>query len=143
MHRGLYVRFRGKPFAQLSNAFVEGYSEIDPEIGTGTELIKPFGAALSETLVREPLTTPAARDLIIETRSPWTAIFSNGLRINDVHNPVSYLLTALKRRRLEIPVPDRSDTSSPDALWIWGAVKLTLYGPEETDWLNRSRHISV
>jgi len=61
-----------------------------------TESIR-FCAPLPEAILKlEPLVTPADRDLLIETRSRWTAIFSNGLRVNDVASPVGYLPTLLK-----------------------------------------------
>src|SRR5438445_8325383 len=109
--------FVERPFAQFSDAFVAWRNEINEQFGTQTEVSR-FGASLSEGLLKlEPLTTPLDRYLIVETRSPWTAIFSNGLRVNDVHSPVSYLPTVLKCRGLEIAnVPDRSNTSPPDAL---------------------------
>jgi hypothetical protein len=91
----------------------------------------------------EPLTTPLDRYLLAETRSAWTAVFSNGLRVNDVCSPVSYLPTILKCRGLEVVcVPDRS--KSPNAEFqVYGAVAFTLWGSEETDWLNRIRRVAV
>jgi len=71
-------------------------------------------------------------------------VFSNGLRVNDVFSPVSYLPTSLKCRGLEVVcIPDRSDKNSKDALRVYGAVAFTLYGSENTDWLNRIRHVAV
>jgi hypothetical protein len=104
-----------------------------------------FSAPLPAALLRlEPLTTPQDRYVLIETHSSWTAIFSNGLRVNDVGSPVAHLPTILKCRGLEIScVPDRSDRHAKDGLQIYGAVVFTLYGSEKTDWLNRIRHVGV
>jgi hypothetical protein len=40
-------------------------------------------------------------------------------------------------------VPDRSSCADRDGLQIYGAVKFALYGPNETDWLNRIRSIAI
>jgi len=118
--------------------------EIDSKFGTQTEH-SDFDAPLPEALLRlEPLTTPLDRYLLVETRSNWSAIFSNGLRVNDVHSPVSYLPTVLECRGLEVAyVPDRSKTRAKDAIRVYGTVAFTLHGPEETDWLNRIRSVRV
>jgi hypothetical protein len=95
-------------------------------------------------LALDPLTTPLDRYLLTETRSGWTAIFANGLCTNDVYSPVSYLPTVLGCRGLEVAcVPDRSNRAGRDEVQIYGAVEFALYGPDETDWLNTIRSISV
>lgn len=136
--------FVEKPFAEFSQAFARWQKEIDLKFGTETELC-PFQAPLPAALLRlEPLASPLDRYLLIETRSAWSAVFSNGLRVNDVSSPVSYLPTVLQCRGLEaVCVPDRSGKNAKDGLRPYGAVVFTLYGSEKTDWLNRIRHIAV
>jgi hypothetical protein len=136
--------FVQSPFAQISDAFIAWRKEIDAKFGTQTEVCR-FGAPLPKALLSlEPLTTPLDRYLLIETRSAWTAVFSNGLRANDVHSPVSYLSTVLNSQGLEVAcVPDRSDRNAKDGLRIYGAIAFTLYGFEKTDRLNRIRHVAV
>jgi hypothetical protein len=129
------------PFDQFSRAFVEWQESL------GDTESRAFPAPLSKSLLSlEPLVTPLDRYLLTETRSRWTAIFSNGLRVNDVHSPVAYLPTVLQCRGLEVAcVPDRSERAGArkDGLQIYGAVKFSLYGPINSDWLNRIRYISV
>jgi hypothetical protein len=136
--------FVESPFAQFSDAFVSWQKQIFSESPAAIEFTR-FSAPLPAALLRlDPLTTPQDRYLLIETRSPWTAIFSNGLRVNDVASPVGHLPTVLKCRGLEVVcAPDRSDRHAKDGLQIWGAVVFTLYGSEKTDWLNRIRHVGV
>ena len=136
--------FVEKPFAQFAQAFMQWRDQIDLKFGTRTEH-RSFRAPLSESLLAlEPLTTPLDRYLLTETRSGWSAIFANGLRVNDVHSPVSYLPTVLGCRGLEITcVPYRSHKASKDGIQIYGAIRFALYGPDQTDWLNRIRSISV
>ena len=136
--------FVESPFSQFSEAFIQWQDKLDARFGTRTER-KNFRAVLSESLLAlEPLTTPLDRYLLTETRSGWSAIFANGLRVNDVYSPVSYLPTVLGCRGLEIAcVPDRSHCADKDGLQIYGAVKFALYGPNKTDWINRIRSVSV
>jgi hypothetical protein len=136
--------FVESPFAQFSDAFVSWQKQIYSKSPAGIEFMS-FSAPLPAALLRlEPLTTPQDRYVLIETHSSWTAIFSNGLRVNDVGSPVAHLPTILKCRGLEIScVPDRSDRHAKDGLQIYGAVVFTLYGSEKTDWLNRIRHVGV
>lgn len=131
-------------FAEFSEAFIHWQDQIARKFDTRQEF-KSFRAPLSESLLAlEPLTSPLDRYLLTETSSGWSAIFANGLRVNDVHSPVSYLPTVLGCRGLEIAcVPDRSYRADKDGLQVCGAVTFALYGPNNTDWLNRIRNVSV
>jgi len=92
----------------------------------------------------QPLTTPLDGYLLVETKSNWTAIFANGLRVNDVFSPVSYLPLRLNCRGLEVGyAPDRSKSDRKDLIRVWGHAVFALYGPSNTDWLNRIRYLSV
>jgi hypothetical protein len=136
--------FVQSPFAEFSEAFISWQKEISSKFGVGIEFTH-FSAPLPVALSRlEPLTTPLDRYLLVETRSNWSAIFSNGLRVNDVASPVGYLPTVLKCRGLNVAsIPDRSDKAGRDGLQVYGAVTFTLCGPEKTDWMNRIRHVGV
>jgi len=132
------------PFPRFADAFVSWHRGLDIKFGTTTEMTH-FNSPLVEALSRlEPLTTPLDRYLLVETRSEWSAIFSNGLRVNDVFSPVSYLAEALRCRGLEIScTPDRSAVPSEDIIRPYGATMFSLYGAQKTDWLNRIRRISA
>lgn len=136
--------FVESPFAQISETFVQWQDQLHEKYGSRTES-RNFREPLSESLFSlEPLTTPLNRYLLTETSSIWTAIFSNGLRVNDVHSPVSYLSRLLKSRGLEVTsVPDRSKNYPKDAFRVYGAVGFALYGPEQIDRTNRVRRIAV
>ena len=129
------------PFDQFSRSFVDWQESL------GKIESHAFRAPLSRSLSSlEPLTTPLDRYLLTETRSRWSAIFSNGLRVNDVHSPVAYLPTVLQCRGLEIRcVPDRSNRAGAkrEGFQIYGAVTFSLYGPIKTQWLNTIRYVSV
>jgi hypothetical protein len=139
-----HVGFVECRFDQLARAFTVWQEEIDEKLGTRTET-SHSSASLPDALLKlEPLTTPLDRYLLIETRSAWTAVFSNGLSVNDVFSPVSYLPTLLGCRGLEVTsIPDRSDNGKKDGLQVYGALVFGLYGSKTTDWLNRIRRIAV
>ena len=136
--------FVQRPLAQFSEAFISWQNKIFSKSAGGFEFTH-FSAPLPAALLRlEPLTTPLDRYLLVETRSNWSAIFSNGLRVNDVFSPVSYLSEVLKCYGLLVnSTPDRSHKAGKDGLQIYGAVTFTQYGPGKTDWLNRIRHVGV
>lgn len=133
------------PFSPLCDAFKEWFKEIDAKFpGLQTDfarLVVPLNTAL---LSLEPLTTPLDRYLLVETKSNWTAIFANGLRVSDVASPTGYLPTILNCRGLHVGhQPDFSKSKRKDLIRKWGSTLFTLYGPTETDWLNRIRHLHV
>jgi hypothetical protein len=100
--------------------------------------------SLPRSLSLEPLTNPSDRYLVVETRSNWTAIFANGLRVNDVYSSVSYLPRVLKSRGLHVGyAPDLSRIDRKDAIRKWGHTLFTLYGPADTNWENRIRNLSL
>jgi hypothetical protein len=131
-------------FPSLCAAFEQWHGKTDAKFGLKTEfrmIVAPLATAL---LSLDPLTTPLDRYLLVETRSNWIAIFANGLRVNDVFSPVSYLPLLLNCRGLEVGhEPDRSKSERKDLIRMWGHTLFALYGPSNTDWLNRIRYLSV
>jgi hypothetical protein len=131
-------------FPSLRDAFEQWRWDIDAGFAVKTEfrnIVAPLETAL---LSLQPLTTPLDRYLLVETKSNWTAIFANGLRVNDVFSPVSYLPLLLNCRGLEVGyAPDRSKSDRKDLIRMWGHALFALYGPSNTDWLNRIRYLSV
>jgi hypothetical protein len=131
-------------FDDLAERFTKWQKETDEKFGTRTEGSRRSASLPDALLQLEPLTTPLDRYLLIETRSAWTAVFSNGLRVNDVFSPVSYLPTLLGCRGLEVTsVPDRSGKGAKDGLQVYGALVFALYGSKATDSLNRIRRVAV
>lgn len=132
-------------FSKLCDAFQEWFKTIDgksPNLRTEfTTITAPLTTAF---LSLEPLTNPSDRYLLVETNSNWTAVFANGLRVNDVSSATGYLPRVLNCRGLEVGyTPDFSKSKRKDLIRKWGSTLLALYGPTETDWLNRIRHVHV
>jgi hypothetical protein len=131
-------------FLALCDAFTQWHKNLNEKFGLLSEFnsfVAPLASAFS-TL--EPLTTPLDRYLLVETRSNWTAIFANGLRVNDVGSPVSYLPSVLKCRGLEVGyAPDLGHTDRKSGIRRWGHTLFALYGPEKTNRLNRIRYLHL
>lgn len=132
-------------FSSLCDAFQEWFRTIDAKYPNLRTEFTPIAAPLPKALLTlEPLTNPSDRYLLAETKSSWTAVFANGLRVNDVASPTGYLPMVLKCRGLEVGhTPDLSKSNGKDSIRMWGSTLFTLYGPNRTDWLNRIRHIHV
>ena len=75
----------------------------------------------------DPLETPWTKELLINTKSPWTAYFNNQHGSGDPFPPVSYLSQLLGCRGLIVQ-------TSPD-----GSSGFYLTGAEQTDFLNVKR----
>jgi hypothetical protein len=85
-------------FRTLCVAFEQWHRNLNEKYSLNTEFTS-FDAPLAAAfLTLEPLTTPQDRYLLVETRSKWTAIFANGLMVNDVSSPVAYLPSVLNCR---------------------------------------------
>lgn len=132
-------------FSSLCDAFRDWFSTIGAEYPNLRTEFTPIAAPFTTALLSlEPLTTPSDRYLIVETNSNWTAVFANGLRVNDVASAAGYLPTVLKCHGLEVGyTPDSSKSNRRDLIRKWGSTLFALYGPTQTDWLNRIRSVSV
>ena len=131
-------------FAALCDAFEQWHKEIDIKFAVKTEFRNITAPLETALLSLQPLTTSLNGYLLVETKSNWTAIFANGLRVNYVFSPVSHLPLRLNCRGLEVGyAPDRSKSERKDLIRVWGHALFALYGPSNTDWLNRIRYLSV
>jgi len=141
----LRLGFIEASFQSLCDAFQEWFRTIDAKYPNLRTEFTPITAPLTTALLSlEPLTNPSDRYLLVETKSNWTAIFANGLRVNDVASATGYLPTVLNSRGLEVGhTPDSSKSNRKDLIRKWGSTLFSLYGPTKTDWLNRIRHLHV
>ena len=132
-------------FSSLCDAFEEWSKTIDAKYpNLRTEFTRITAPLITALLSLEPLTNPSDRYMLVETKSNWTAVFANGLRVNDVATPTGYLPTVWNCLGLEVGyTPDLSKSTRKDSIRMWGSTLFTLYGPTKTDWLNRIRHLHV
>ncbi len=89
-------------FPSLCNAFKQWHRDIDAKFAVKTKFSNIVAHLETALPSLQPLTTPLDRYLLVETKSNWTAIFANGLRVNAVFGPVSYLPLRLNCRGLEV-----------------------------------------
>jgi hypothetical protein len=102
---------------------------------------EPLSTALS---LLGPLTTLRRRELLLSTKSPWTAYFDNSARGGDPFGTASQLALAMKCRSLAVRcVPQTLKSERRDAVGTYGAVTFELFAPEQREWLNYERAIGV
>jgi hypothetical protein len=97
----------------------------------GHRLVAVSGSLPSLLRQLEPLSAPLFKRLWVRAVSGrWrTAYFDGFINGGDPFPPVSYLATRLDSHGVVV-------TSQPDSGPCYGANKLELYGPENTEWLN-------
>ena len=104
-----------------------------------------FNLPLAEALKQlDPLDRGSQRVLFMSTRSDWTACFDNGVRGGNPSTFVGELARQLKCRGVAVGcIPNtlsRRDGAKPGT---WGTLKFTLFAPEERDFLNIERSVSI
>jgi hypothetical protein len=129
------------PFSEYCNAFASWWKQLGIDFETFS-----FEAGLKEAMLRlEPLQTPQNRYLVTETRSRWTAIFSNSRGGSDVTSAVSHLCRVLSCRGVTIQCSPSltKREGNKTAIVSYPATSFTLDGPHGTEWLNEIRHVST
>lgn len=92
----------------------------------------------------EPLTTLRRRELLLSTKSSWTACFDNSARGGDPFGTASHLALAIKCRSLAVQcVPHTLQSERQEAAGTYGAVTFELFAPEQREWLNYERAVAV
>ncbi|GAA1874269.1 hypothetical protein [Asanoa iriomotensis] len=92
----------------------------------------------------EPLTlTVRPRELLVATRSDWTAYFDCGANGSDPISAVGYLSRRLKCSGLAICSAPHTLGTGLEVGGRYGAVQFELFGPEWTDFINYVRTVSV
>ncbi len=103
---------------------------------------EPFPESLRRL---QPLTNGGSqREMVVETRSEWTALFDSMLPWPDPVGPVSYLCGVLKCRGLIVLcAPNTLTETWGNSRGRYGGVQFELFAPEPTEWLNYLRAISA
>lgn len=107
--------------------------------------ISPASLPLERALRQlEPLDMGSERVLWIGTDSRWTAYFDNGAKGGNPDTVVGVLAERLKCRGLTCrAIPNTLTAKDRGKPGTWGGVKLTLFAPHATDFLNIERSIAV
>jgi hypothetical protein len=90
-----------------------------------------------------PLTSAVQpRELVLSTRSEWTAIFDCGLDGGDPSSSVGHLCETLGTYGLVVcSIPDT--TNGEENPGRYGALQFEMFGPSATDFLNSVRSLSL
>ena len=128
------------PIERVMNGLITWRRQIYEDVVTTT-----VRAPLREALrMLEPLTSLPRRELLLSTKSSWTAYFDNSLRGGDPFGPASYLAQALGCRSLALTVVRNTIVNEEDDKpGMYGMVQLELFGPAKTEWLNYERAITA
>jgi hypothetical protein len=105
--------------------------------------VSETGEPFPECLHRlEPLVAGARpREMLVATRSPWTAYFDCSLLGTDAFSAIGYLASTEHVNGVTVGlVPD---TIRPDGTGRYGAVQLSLYGPKADNLLGCERVIEA
>jgi hypothetical protein len=128
-------------FSEYCNEFTSWWKRLKIDFETFS-----FEADLKKAMLRlEPLQMPQDRYLITETRSRWTAIFSNSRLGSDVTSAVSHLCQVLGCHGVTIQCSPSltKRVANKTSIVSYAATSFTLDGPHKTEWLNQIRHVSA
>lgn len=105
---------------------------------------RDFGSLENALGCLTPLSTIRRRELLLETRSTWTAYFDNRMQGGDPVPVMSYLAKQIGCRSLAIEcTPQTLRGRGQNARGSYGAVQFELFGPKPTEFLNFVRAVSV
>jgi len=106
-----------------------------------TAIDLPLADALQQL---EPLDMGSQRVLFLSTKTRWTACFDNGATGGNPSTIVGELSRQLRCQGVACGcIPNTLTRSAAATQGTWGAVKFTLFGPEQRDFLNVERAVSV
>jgi hypothetical protein len=130
--------FLEMPFQMVVDEFIRWKRELDLSV-----IISPIDLPLERALLKlEPLTTPHSKQLLMSTKSVWTAYFDNGTNCGDPFPPIGYLSQRLHCRGLAVTcTPQTKVSEGKGERGTYGAVQFGLFAPEPRDWLNYERYI--
>jgi hypothetical protein len=139
------IGFLEAPCATAARSFVEWQAPIHEARGVTLRIRRVDGSLEAVLLALQPLTSvERRRHLFLPTRSAWTAYLDNGYQGTDAASTMSFLAERLHCRALRVVQVENTVTSQHrSACGQYGATILELYGPEQTDFLNYVRSVSV
>jgi hypothetical protein len=110
-------------------------------VGCGT-VVNYYVRVVEALQALEPFELIPSKVLLLEGRSGWTAIVDNKIPYPDPISAVAVLCRKLKCEGIvACSVPDSCDAEGKRT--FYGATQLEMFSPEETDFLNYKRTISV
>lgn len=134
------IGFFHAPLTEVRDSF----EKWNAELGRKMECHQ-VSSGLSDALhLLEPLTTLRTRQLLISTKSEWTAYFENRIVGGDAVSVVGYLSQQLGCDGLAIScVPDTLNSNEGRGRGTYGAVSFELFSESATEFLNYERSIAA
>jgi hypothetical protein len=131
-------------FDRFSRALIRGQVQRYTRFGIRTDR-HSFDASLADALGKlEVLTSPADTCLLMETRSSWTAVFSNAFEPTSLLEPMSNVMGILECRGLEVVcIPDRSDRNAKQLFRPHGQFSFTVHHGQRSQPTTRIRQVAV
>jgi hypothetical protein len=129
---------------EIADAFIAWMSPIQSKRGV-TIKSRPVVGSLEEALDQLlPLTNVERRRyLFVPTTSRWTAFFDNGVRGTDAFSTLSFLARSTSVRAGSFTAVPDQDIYRQGRTRRYGASILELYSPEDKEFLNYERSISL
>ncbi len=122
------------PLAEVLEAFTSWQRSLDSVTAVQvTEIRDAFPHSLAEL---DPLVIGGRDRYLLIDHGDWTAYFDNGHTGTDPVSPVGHLTRMHGWFGVTL-------TCAESVEGRWGALQFELMGPEQTDWLNRIRSISL
>ena len=110
----------------------------------GGATVEELSGDLREQLLRlPPLSKPDSRYLFVDTKSPWTAFWTNGFRGADIEGPMSQLARRLRCRTVRVTCVSNAKFRYEDGRpgRRYGAVIWTVFGPDDLPPMNAIRTV--
>ncbi|HEV8427372.1 MAG TPA: hypothetical protein VGQ41_05630 [Pyrinomonadaceae bacterium] len=132
--------FLEAPVDAVRNAYLRWQKKILQSVKV-TDIDLPLADALRRL---EPLDTGSQRILFLSTKGRWTACFDNGAKGGNPSTFVGELSEQMKCRGVTCGcIPNTLTKNDRGKRGTWGAVKFTLFAPEQREFLNIERSVSV
>lgn len=130
---------------KAAKAFVDWQSLVQQKRGVSVKQREVSGNLEEVLQTLLPLTSVERRRfLFVPTATPWVAYFDNGYQGGDPLSIISYLAKQVQARGLRtVAIPNTIEGEFKTARGQYGANIFELYGPQDTDFLNYIRSITL
>lgn len=129
------------PFESATSVFESWSASTFGRYGIAFETVRYKGtlAVLLDKLY--PVTGPANREMLMETKLEWTAYFDNMWNGGDPVSRVGQMCDMLKCRGVAVTCCPHRNLEGGRG--VFGAVQFQLFAPHETDFINHLRYVGV
>jgi hypothetical protein len=129
------------PFRTVVDAFVQWMDRVFNDFELEYEVVSQSGGLVELLESLFPVRSPTDRQMLIETRSSWTAYFDNGAIGSDPYSAVGQLCDLLKCRGVALSCIPHNEPEIERG--VYGAVQFQLFAPHRTDVINHGRNVSL